>query len=68
MKGLAITMTKHDIQLLSEYDRWANNCIWRSLILNYFHPLKLFLTHSSPSLQGDKVSLQLRDEIILEHL
>src|ERR1035437_6871440 len=37
-------------------------------ILNHFHPLELFLTPWSPSFEGDRVSLQLWGDIILEHL
>jgi hypothetical protein len=30
-KGSAITMTKDDIQLLYEYDRWANNTVLQAV-------------------------------------
>jgi hypothetical protein len=30
-KGSAITMTKDDIQLLYEYDRWANNRVLQAV-------------------------------------
>src|SRR5260370_159759 len=36
-------------------------------IFNHLHSLELFLT-SSPSLEGDRISLQLWGDIILEHL
>src|SRR5437660_11707743 len=35
-------------------------------IFNHLHSLELFLT-SSPSLEGDRISLQLWGDIILEH-
>src|ERR1022692_3668363 len=37
-------------------------------IFNHLHPLELFLTHGHHPLEGVRISLQLRGDIILEHL